>query len=105
MNNELKKVIQNTKYQILNTKTLLAILAVVFSLGLLTIHTAGPAYADQGHVGAYPSNYDPSNPKTKSWFIYELKPGESKNDSITVVNNSDAQITVKVYPVDATTTS
>lgn len=60
---------------------------------------------DAGVLGAYPSNFDSKNPKTKSWFIYELKPGETKEDSITVVNNSDRSLDVKVYPVDATTTS
>lgn len=61
--------------------------------------------AEQGSLGAYPTNFDSSNPKTKSWFIYELKQGITKEDSITVVNNSDRSLDVKVYPVDATTTS
>lgn len=61
--------------------------------------------ADEGTLGAYPTNYDPSNPLTKSWFIYELKPGETKHDSITVLNMSDKKIVVKIYAVDATTTS
>lgn len=61
--------------------------------------------ANEGYLGAFPTNYNPENPKTKSWFIYELKPGKSMEDSITLVNNSEKPINVKVYPVDATTTS
>ncbi len=61
--------------------------------------------ANEGDFGSYPTNYDTSNPKTKSWFIYDLKPGQSKDDSITVVNNSDKTLNIKIYPVDATTTS
>lgn len=61
--------------------------------------------ANEGYVGAFPTNYNPENPKTKSWFIYELKPGKSMDDSITLVNNSEKPINVRVYPVDATTTS
>lgn len=61
--------------------------------------------ANEGYLGAFPTNYNPENPKTKSWFIYELKPGKSMEDSITIVNNSEKPINVKVYPVDATTTS
>ncbi len=59
----------------------------------------------EGSLGALPSHFDPNNPKTKSWFIYELKPEETKEDSITVVNNTENPIEVKVYAVDATTTS
>src|SRR5260221_7748242 len=75
---------------------------ILFGLGISAPHVFATA---EGTLGAYPTNYDISKPKTKSWFIYELKPGETKEDSITVVNNSDTIINVKVYPVDATTTS
>lgn len=73
---------------------------------LLLFFTFAPSAlaATEGDFGAYPTNYDPENPRTKSWFIYELKPGQTKEDSITVVNNSEEEITLKIYPVDATTT-
>lgn len=75
-----------------------------FALGFL-FFTSRAFAVTEGSLGAYPTNYDVSNPKTKSWFIYELKPGETKDDSITIVNNTDKTLDVKVYPVDATTTN
>lgn len=85
------------------------ITSVLFGFSLVTIFVlcffvSFANAADQGTLGAYPTNFDPTNPKTKSWFIYELKPGETKEDSITVVNNTERTLEVKVYPVDATTT-
>jgi hypothetical protein len=82
------------------------LLSCVFSILIGLFSFAPHVYAaGEGSLGAYPTNYDVSNPKTKSWFIYELKPGETKEDSITVVNNADRTLNIKVYPVDATTTS
>ncbi len=72
---------------------------------LVFFFSVSRTFAAEGNLGAYPTNFDESNPKTKSWFIYQLKPGESKDDSITVVNNSDKELSVRVYAVDATTTS
>jgi len=42
-----------------------------------------------GGVAAYPTNPDPLNPVTRSWFIYGVEPGGSKEDSITLRNDSD----------------
>src|SRR5689334_20025407 len=81
------------------------ITGILLFLTLLLNFFSSPIFADQGSLGAYPTNYDPSNPKTKSWFIYELKPGETKEDSITVVNTKNVPVRAKVYPVDATTTA
>ncbi len=73
---------------------------------LIVLQFAQQAFAaGEGNIGAYPTKYDVTNPKTKSWFIYELKPGDTKEDSITIVNNSDSTVNIKVYAVDATTTS
>lgn len=77
----------------------------LITLSVLSFTAKPVLAASEGDLGAFPTKYDPSNPKTRSWFIYELPPGESKEDSITVVNNSDRAIDVKIYPVDATTTS
>lgn len=66
---------------------------------------ANPAFAiETGRIGAYPTTYDQSNPLSRSWLIYSLPGGDNKEDKVTVVNNSDEIITVKVYAVDATTT-
>src|SRR5258705_8106821 len=79
-------------FQVLTRMTVLRVTFVSFLFLLLTslFPLIPQAFAGgEGNIGAYPTNYDVSNPKTKSWFIYELKPGETKEDSITVVNNSD----------------
>lgn len=78
-------------------------LVLLASLSFVPKALAAPA--PEGDFGAYPTRFDPDNPRTKSWFIYELKPGATKEDSITVVNNSERELTIKIYPVDATTTS
>jgi len=54
-------------------------------------------------IGGYPAHPDPANQLSKAWFIYNLKPGESKKDALIVVNNSAETKHVKLYPVDATT--
>ena len=76
------------------------ILAIV--LFLLCIFWSTPVHAIQTtDAGAYPSSPNPSNPMTKSWFIYSLPPGKSKQDSVTIVNNTNKPITYSIYPVDA----
>lgn len=58
-----------------------------------------------GGLGILPANPDPSNPLTKSWFIYTMERGEEKEDAVNIFNNTDDEVVVKVYPVDATTTA
>lgn len=71
---------------------------------LIFLNPVSASAPQEGRVSARPSKYDPGNPKTQSWFIYELKPGESQEDSITIMNLTEETIYIKVYPVDATTT-
>lgn len=54
---------------------------------------------------AYPTTYDASVPSTRSWFIYNLARSQSQQSSITVVNITNALLTLELYPVDATTTN
>ena len=75
---------------------------LIFASSLILI---SPSYAvENGTLGAYPTTYDTSNPNTKSWFIYSLGANEKKNDSVTVENSSDQEVSAKVYAVDATIT-
>jgi hypothetical protein len=46
-----------------------------------------------------------TDPKTSSWFIYRLDPGKEIKDTVAVVNLSDQEKRVKLYPVDAMTTA
>ena len=54
-----------------------------------------------GGISAYPANPDPENSLTKSWFIYELLPGESFDDILVINNNSEEEEIVKIYVVDS----
>jgi hypothetical protein len=55
-----------------------------------------------GTVGGRPANPDSNIPHSDAWFIYTLKPGETKNDVIVVKNNGDTEAHVILYPADAT---
>jgi hypothetical protein len=46
-----------------------------------------------------------TNPQTSSWFVYQLDPGKKVKDTVAVVNLSDQEQRVRLYPVDAMTTS
>jgi LysM repeat protein len=58
-----------------------------------------------GTVGILPGNPDPAVEHSSSWFVYKLDGGLSKNDSLRVINNKPETVVVKLYAVDATTTS
>ena len=51
---------------------------------------------------AHPTNSDPNNSLTKSWFIYGLDRGEEKEDSLTIKNESDKPQSLTLYAVDST---
>ncbi len=52
---------------------------------------------------AHPTTNDPDNELSQTWFIYDLPAGESKQDSLTLKNNSDEEASVSLYAVDSTT--
>lgn len=61
--------------------------------------------AEDGEMAIYPANWDGKNEYTKYWFIYSLDKGEEYQDQVIVENTGNNPIQVKVYPVDALTTS
>jgi WxL Interacting Protein, peptidoglycan binding domain/WxL Interacting Protein, host binding domain len=67
--------------------------------GLGTVHAAGGA----AEFGLQPVLYDPSNPLTKSYFIFDSKPGVVISSRVRVTNVGTASGSVSLYPVDATT--
>lgn len=81
-------------------KLAVALLCVVLLNGLAGAYV----YAD-GSIGGRPANPDPDNPRTQSIFIMNLKGGESKGDTATVVNTSNKEQAVRVYAVDGIVTS
>lgn len=69
------------------------------SFGSSTAHAAGGAAL----FGLQPVLYDPANPLTKSYFIFDSKPGTIINNRVRVTNVGTARGSVSLYPVDATT--
>ena len=69
------------------------------SFGSLTAHAAGGTAL----FGLQPVLYDPTNPLTKSYFIFDSKPGTIINNRVRVTNVGTARGSVSLYPVDATT--
>jgi hypothetical protein len=60
---------------------------------------------DANGIGALPANPSPSNPRTKSIFVYDLSPGDNATDGIKVINNTTTKKTISVYPVDSVPSS
>jgi hypothetical protein len=76
--------------------------ASIFALFVVAV----PANAvESGGIGGRPANPDPSNARTKSIFIYELKTGESKTDAVFLMNNTSKDETISLYTVDGILTN
>ncbi len=60
--------------------------------------------AESGGIGLFPAHPNPKIPYSQAWLIYNLVAGERKKDAFVVVNKGPKPVTVKLYPVDATTT-
>lgn len=74
--------------------------------GAITAAAGGSVGAiSAGGIGGRPANPDPANPRTQSIFIMTLDRGESKNDTVRVVNGTDAEQTIQVYAVDGMVTN
>jgi len=83
-------------------KFIIFILALLASSGLL----AGTSKAvNTGTVGILPAYPDPTVPYSNSWCIYNLDLGQSKRDAVRVLNNRPETTVVKLYAVDAVTTT
>lgn len=85
-------------------KTYSAIGKLVSISVIVTLVASVQVLADGGY-GIRPANPDPSNHRTNSIFIYNLKPGEQKADQVNVVNNTDTTRTLSLDVVDSTVTS
>ncbi len=65
--------------------------------------SSSPSLAiDTQTISAHPTYYSDTDPRSRSWFIYSLPAGITKQDSVTVVNNEKQPLTLKVYAVDST---
>lgn len=91
-------ILRNAKKDVF--KRILALAAIIFWIILPS--NCVRAVSGDGLI-AYPTNADPDNSLSQSWFIYDLNPGESKEDYLTVKNDSDQEQSIKIYAVDSTT--
>ncbi len=76
----------------------------ITSLGLLIAPGIASA-VDYGGVGGQPANPSPDNPRTKSIFVYTLKPGETKSDGLNVFNNTPKAKIIALDAVDSVVSS
>ncbi len=86
----------------------LLFLLIVLSMSLATSIAFGFSsivHADSGQpdFSLQPVRYDPSEPLTKSYFIFDGKAGIVEKSSVRVTNSGTAKGSVSLYPVDATT--
>ncbi len=70
-------------------------------ISTLITFTAVASAVEYGGIGGVPANPDTNNPRTKSIFVYSLKPGEVKPDGIRVANNTDSSKTIEIYATDS----
>ena len=82
----------------MKTKLALGFFLLAFFWGLKTDFVAAIEY---GQLGGKPTYYDPAVADSQSWFIYNLEPGKSKEDSLTVMNLSEESWTALVYAADS----
>jgi len=68
---------------------------------MLLVAPTNVSAVEYGGVGGAPAHPQASNPRTKSIFIYTLKPGQSTTDGIKLYNNTEKQRTIAVYAVDS----
>jgi LysM repeat protein len=76
---------------------------LVLFLSLLFVLPLSVGAIGTGGIAAYPANPSPDNDLTKSWFIYGLGPGESKEDAVIIRNDTGEDQSLTVYAVDSTT--
>lgn len=77
------------------------------ALTAIAISTMLPAsvHGAQGDVGGRPANPIQGNPRTNDIFIYTLDHKDSVRDGALIVNNTDEQKVVSVYPTDGITSN
>ena len=80
-------------------------LVVVSGVSILGTSGSPVAHAASGapNFALAPVLYDPSNPLTESYFIFDSKPGTTITSRVRVTNTGTAKGSVALYPVDATT--
>ena len=80
-------------------------LTVIVAGSLIETLGSSVAHADSGQANfaLQPVLFDPSNPLTESYFIFDSKPGTVITSHVRVTNSGTAKGSASLYPVDATT--
>ncbi len=83
----------------------LAALIIMVLFGLGQVQGLSHAYAAGGspRFGLQPVYYDPKNPVTLSYFVFNGRPATRLQNSVRVINFGSVRGTVSLYPVDAFT--
>lgn len=81
-------------------KILLRALKVAFLTGVLFFASSVSAI-EYGMLGGKPANPDANVENSSSWFLYNLKPGEAKEDALTVMNLFSEALDVMIYAADS----
>ena len=77
------------------------LLSVAGLVVALSVAPLGPtALANPGDIGGRPANPDPDNPRSGDIFIHTLDKGESANDAVLLINNTDEETVLSVYTAD-----
>ena len=87
----------------LNVKRSLAITFLLVGMFFMAPFATKAVNTDT--VGILPANPDDKVQFSNAWFIYHLDLGQQKQDGIRVINNKKETVVVRLYAVDATTTS
>ncbi len=84
---------------------ILLFITAILGVSLVGTLASSTAHADSGHANfaLQPVLYDPSNPLTESYFIFDNKPGTVITSRVRVTNSGTAKGSASLYPVDATT--
>lgn len=78
---------------------------IILFLSLFFLFAGNVFAIEYGMLGGKPVNSDPSVENSEAWFIYGIKPGESKEDAIEVMNLFENEFDVLVYAADTVKSS
>lgn len=81
---------------------------IFFAISVLAFGSVAfyPARAiEYGQIGGRPANPDPSIVDSKSWFMYHIEPGQSKEDALEVVNLFQDPWDALIYAADSVKSS
>ncbi len=84
------------RFAIVGVVSLLAVIAL-----FLGASPSSVSAIQGGGIGGVPANPRKDNPRSSSIFVYKLDRGESIDDAVQVINNTDESKTLLIYAVDA----